>query len=78
MKYCNCGLPVWQKLEEENREFFQAYYLRLKLKHQIIEFNKLLEQQVQLTRQIYPTGVTSVPATNGTQIPHCKIDPGTI
>ncbi|CAN6326307.1 unnamed protein product [Urochloa humidicola] len=26
---------VWQKLEEENSEFFRAYYIRLKLKKQI-------------------------------------------
>lgn len=61
---------VWQKLEEENQEFFQAYYLRLRVKHQIIEFNKLLEQQVQLMRQMYPSGVASLPTANGTHIPH--------
>ncbi|VVB13140.1 unnamed protein product [Arabis nemorensis] len=36
---------VWQKLEEENRDFFKAYYLRLMVKQQIMEYNKLLEQQ---------------------------------
>ncbi|XP_056844224.1 uncharacterized protein LOC130496286 isoform X1 [Raphanus sativus] len=56
---------VWQKLEEENREFFKAYYLRLMVKHQIMEFNKLLEQQVQHMRQMHPSGVTSVQNTNG-------------
>ncbi|XP_015582980.1 uncharacterized protein LOC8279875 isoform X2 [Ricinus communis] len=58
---------VWQKLEEENREFFKAYYLRLTVKHQIIEFNKLLEQQVRLMRQINPAA--SMPTSNGTHIP---------
>ncbi|XP_057999952.1 uncharacterized protein LOC110659377 isoform X2 [Hevea brasiliensis] len=60
---------VWQKLEEENREFFKAYYLRLTVKHQIIEFNKLLEQQVRLMRQINPTGVVSMPTSNGSHMP---------
>ncbi|XP_055961404.1 uncharacterized protein LOC126677435 isoform X2 [Mercurialis annua] len=60
---------VWQKLEEENREFFKAYYLRLTVKHQIIEFNKLLEQQVRLMHQINPAGVPSMPSSNGTHIP---------
>ncbi|XP_052482553.1 uncharacterized protein LOC105788326 isoform X2 [Gossypium raimondii] len=56
---------VWQKLEEENREFFQAYYLRLMVKQQIMEFNKLLEQQVQLMHQIHPSGVSSISNLNG-------------
>ncbi|KAJ7972140.1 hypothetical protein O6P43_010073 [Quillaja saponaria] len=60
---------VWQKLEEENQEFFKAYYLRLVVKHQIIEFNKLLEQQVQLMHQIHPAGVVSLPTSNGSHIP---------
>ncbi|PKI50866.1 hypothetical protein CRG98_028773 [Punica granatum] len=60
---------VWQKLEEENQEFFKAYYLRLMVKHQIIEFNKLLEQQVQLMHQMYPTGVAPLSTTNGSHIP---------
>ncbi|PPD80824.1 hypothetical protein GOBAR_DD22247 [Gossypium barbadense] len=36
---------VWQKLEEENADFFRAYYIRLKLKKQILLFNHLLERQ---------------------------------
>ncbi|CAH8339601.1 unnamed protein product [Eruca vesicaria subsp. sativa] len=59
---------VWQKLEEENREFFKAYYLRLMVKHQIMEFNKLLEQQVRHMQQMHPSGVTSVQNTNGSHI----------
>ncbi|GAV77842.1 A_thal_3526 domain-containing protein [Cephalotus follicularis] len=58
---------VWQKLEEENRDFFKAYYLRLMVKHQIMEFNRLLEQQVRLM-QIHQTGVASIPASNGSHI----------
>lgn len=39
---------VWQKLEEQNPDFFRAYYTRLRLKDQIMLFNHLLEQHVQL------------------------------
>ncbi|KAE8681914.1 cystathionine beta-lyase [Hibiscus syriacus] len=60
---------VWQKLEEENREFFQAYYLRLMVKQQIMEFNKLLEQQVRLMDQIHSTGISSISNSNGPQMP---------
>ncbi|KAJ8770330.1 hypothetical protein K2173_014940 [Erythroxylum novogranatense] len=59
---------VWQKLEEENREFFNAYYLRLMVKQQISEFNKLLEQQVELMRQINPTGLPPLPTSNGSHV----------
>ncbi|PON75040.1 histidine-tRNA ligase [Parasponia andersonii] len=59
---------VWQKLEEENQEFFKAYYLRLMVKHQILEFNRLLQQQVQLMRQMHPSGVSPIPASNGSHI----------
>ncbi|PSS33527.1 Unconventional myosin-Va like [Actinidia chinensis var. chinensis] len=60
---------VWQKLEEENREFFNAYYLRLIVKDQIREFNRLLEKQDELMRQICPAGVASLPMSNGSHIP---------
>jgi hypothetical protein len=36
---------VWQKFEEENSEFFRAYYIRLKLKKQINLFSHLLEHK---------------------------------
>ena len=39
---------VWQKLEEQNQEFFRAYYTRLKLKDQIVLFNHLLDEQVKM------------------------------
>ncbi|KAG7549429.1 hypothetical protein ISN45_Aa06g003240 [Arabidopsis thaliana x Arabidopsis arenosa] len=60
---------VWQKLEEENREFFKAYYLRLMVKHQIMEYNKLLEQQINHMRQMHPTGGASVQNRNGSHVP---------
>lgn len=43
---------VWQKLEEQNSDFFQAYYTRLKLKDQILLFNHLLDQQVAVVQRM--------------------------
>uniref|UniRef100_A0A5B7AU87 Uncharacterized protein n=1 Tax=Davidia involucrata TaxID=16924 RepID=A0A5B7AU87_DAVIN len=60
---------VWQKLEEENQGFFEAYSLRLIVKEQIINFNRLLDKQVELMHQICPTGVASIPMSNGSHIP---------
>ncbi|KAI7731235.1 hypothetical protein M8C21_000939, partial [Ambrosia artemisiifolia] len=60
---------VWQKLEEENQDFFKAYHLRLILKDQILKFNKLLQTQAELMSQISPsTSATSVPITNGSHV----------
>ncbi|XP_059278593.1 uncharacterized protein LOC132032843 [Lycium ferocissimum] len=60
---------VWQKLEEENQDFFQAYYLKLMVKEQIIEFNRLLSEQVKMTQQV-PSAISSLPMSNG-----CNISP---
>ncbi|KAM7505305.1 hypothetical protein LguiB_004209 [Lonicera macranthoides] len=60
---------VWQKLEEENQEFFKAYHLRLILKEQISKFNRLLDRQVELMCQICPPGVASIPTGNGSNMP---------
>ena len=43
---------VWQKLEEQNAEFFHAYYTRLRLKDQILAFNNLLEQHALLGQKL--------------------------
>lgn len=56
---------VWQKLEEENAEFFRAYYIRLKLKKQIVVFNYLLEHQYHLTKYHVHPKVPLVPMQNG-------------
>lgn len=56
---------VWQKLEEENSEFFKAYNVRLKLKKQIIAFNQLLEQQYHVMKYPAPPKVPLAPAQNG-------------
>ncbi|KAL1828635.1 hypothetical protein DCAR_0207874 [Daucus carota subsp. sativus] len=57
---------VWQKLEEENADFFRAYYIRLKLKKQIIVFNHLLEHQYNLMKyNPVPPQVPMAPIQNG-------------
>ncbi|KAM3239777.1 hypothetical protein ACQJBY_053456 [Aegilops geniculata] len=53
---------VWQKLEEENPEFFKAYYVRLMLKNQINVFNKLLAHQCRLMNKD-PSGALSITPT---------------
>ncbi|WIA09988.1 hypothetical protein OEZ85_010200 [Tetradesmus obliquus] len=39
---------VWQKLEEQNADFFRAYNLRVQLKNQVVLFNQMLQQQMQM------------------------------
>ncbi|XP_042027947.1 uncharacterized protein LOC121775058 isoform X1 [Salvia splendens] len=56
---------VWQKLEEENADFFRSYYIRLKLKKQIILFNHLLEHQYHLMKYPVPPKVPLAPMQNG-------------
>ncbi|XP_061999914.1 uncharacterized protein LOC133717246 isoform X2 [Rosa rugosa] len=56
---------VWQKLEEENAEFFKAYHLRLKLKDQIHMYNRLLEQQYHLMKQQERAEFKIAPVQNG-------------
>ncbi|XP_050237926.1 uncharacterized protein LOC126687409 isoform X2 [Mercurialis annua] len=56
---------VWQKLEEENADFFRAYYIRLKLKKQILLFNHLLEHQYHLMKFPAPPKVPLAPIQNG-------------
>lgn len=64
---------VWQKLEEENPEFFRAYYIRLKLKKQIILFNQLLEHQYHLMKYPIPFKVPLVPMQNGIHPVHVQL-----
>ncbi|XP_076915750.1 uncharacterized protein LOC143575208 isoform X1 [Bidens hawaiensis] len=61
---------VWQKLEEQNQDFFKGYHLRLMVKDQIMEFNKLLDRQAALMQQLGPTGVGFQPkSSNGPHLP---------
>lgn len=65
-------LIVWQKLEEENREFFKAYYVRLMLKNQIMVFNRLLEDQYRLMSKEHTSPLTSAPpVSNGSNPSSC-------
>ncbi|URE24348.1 hypothetical protein MUK42_03294 [Musa troglodytarum] len=64
---------VWQKLEEENSEFFRAYYIRLKLKKQIILFNQLLEHQYHLMKCPILPNVPLAPMQNGTDTVHGQL-----
>jgi len=65
-------LAVWQRLEEENQDFFEVYYIRLALKEQIKIFNDLLKKQAALMQQIQPTGVAPMPVSNGCRMTQCK------
>ncbi|XP_073312237.1 uncharacterized protein [Primulina huaijiensis] len=56
---------VWQKLEEENPNFFRAYYIRLKLKKQIISFNNLLAHQHHMMKYPVSPKVPLAPMQNG-------------
>ncbi|KAJ0111499.1 hypothetical protein Patl1_00591 [Pistacia atlantica] len=58
-------LLMWQKLEEENADFFRAYYIRLKLKKQIILFNHLLEHQYNIMKYPVPPKLPLAPIQNG-------------
>ncbi|GLT46552.1 hypothetical protein SLA2020_202960 [Shorea laevis] len=55
---------VWQKLEEENGDFLRAYYIRLKLKKQIVLFNNLLEHQYHLMKYPVSSKVPLAPIQN--------------
>ncbi len=56
---------VWQKLEEQNPEFFRSYYTRLKLKDQIVMFNHVLEQQVAMVQRLQRTYWVPAAPSNG-------------
>ncbi|XP_073030526.1 uncharacterized protein [Primulina eburnea] len=55
---------VWQKLEEENPDFFRAYYIRLKLTKQIISFNNLLQHQYDMMKYPMSPKVPLAPMQN--------------
>ncbi|TKW23303.1 hypothetical protein SEVIR_4G284100v4 [Setaria viridis] len=56
---------VWRQLEQQNPLFFKAYYMRLMLKNQIMVFNKLLEDQLQIMNKEFPPGIPSMSLPNG-------------
>jgi len=46
---------VWDRLEKDNAEFFEAYHIMVRMKDQIIRFNTLLETYYAATRGGSPT-----------------------
>ncbi|XVF80223.1 hypothetical protein PTKIN_Ptkin15bG0053900 [Pterospermum kingtungense] len=56
---------VWQKLKEENADYFRAYYIRLKLKKQILLFNHLLEHQYHMMKYPVAPKLPLAPIQNG-------------
>lgn len=65
---------VWQKLEEQNPDFFKAYYTRLTVKQQITKFNQLLQQHFELIQKMSTANVPS-PVSNGLHSPSVKHRP---
>ncbi|KVI08327.1 hypothetical protein Ccrd_013305 [Cynara cardunculus var. scolymus] len=65
---------VWQKLEEQNQEFFQSYYLRVVVNEQIMEFNNLLGRQVALMNQVDPSVASFPPVSNVSHMPAMKTE----
>lgn len=60
---------VWQKLEEQNPDFFRAYYTRLKVKDQMELFNTCLEYQAQLLQKSRPMNQQMAGPTNTQTMP---------
>ncbi|KAG6411873.1 hypothetical protein SASPL_124526 [Salvia splendens] len=59
---------VWQRLEYKNQEFFKAYYLKLLVKEQILEFNRLLSEQADLMRRAPLNRITPYLPSNGSHV----------
>ena len=43
---------VWEKLLDQNRDFFYLYGIKLRMKDQIVAFNYLVDQHVQLLKTL--------------------------
>ena len=41
---------VWEKLLDQNRDFFYLYGIKLRLKDQVVAFNYLVDQHVQILK----------------------------
>jgi uncharacterized protein (TIGR01589 family) len=48
----NLTCLVWQKLEEQNRDFFYSYNVMLRVKDQLVAFNYLVDQQQRLLHKL--------------------------
>ncbi|KAL6750056.1 hypothetical protein V8C86DRAFT_1835285 [Haematococcus lacustris] len=60
---------VWQKLEEQNPDFFEAYHLRLRVKEQVVMFNFLVDQQIQMMQKLHQSWMQAMPAVMASQTP---------
>ncbi|KAL0389815.1 UNVERIFIED_CONTAM: hypothetical protein Scaly_0338600 [Sesamum calycinum] len=58
----------WERLERENQEFFNAYYVKLVVKDQILEFNRLLTEQVERMRQSGIIGINQHVTSSGSHM----------
>ncbi|KAL9372183.1 hypothetical protein Peur_034427 [Populus x canadensis] len=63
---------VWNRLEQENAEFFKAYCIKLILKKQISVFNELLEKHHHLLNYAAPLEYPLAPMQEGIQ--HMPVD----
>jgi len=52
---------VWEKLLDQNRDFFYLYGIKLRLKDQVVAFNYLVDQHVQILK----AGLTEVEHSAG-------------
>eukprot|EP00002_Diphylleia_rotans_P020154 TRINITY_DN3909_c0_g4_i1.p1 TRINITY_DN3909_c0_g4~~TRINITY_DN3909_c0_g4_i1.p1 ORF type:complete len:442 (-),score=78.55 TRINITY_DN3909_c0_g4_i1:1353-2678(-) len=58
---------VWQKLEEQNQSFFEAYRIRCHLKEQITLFNQLVQKQEHIITQLHPQSQNQPASQNQSQ-----------
>lgn len=65
------AFSVWKKLEEENEEFFKAYYGRLMLKQQIMTFHTLINRQIEIMQMKDTIGAVVLPYCNGSPFSTC-------
>ncbi|XP_066376545.1 uncharacterized protein [Miscanthus floridulus] len=66
---------VWRQLEQQNPLFFKAYYMRLKLKNQIVVINKLLQDQFAAMNKDFSSGIPSMCLPNGSNSNLLKQNP---
>jgi len=68
---------VWEKLDEQNPDFFKAYYTRLRVKEQIREFNQTVSQQAHIISKLYGTSSSPEGVPQQNQVQHNLISPYT-
>ncbi|XP_066370205.1 uncharacterized protein [Miscanthus floridulus] len=66
---------VWRQLEQQNPLFFEAYYMRLSLKNQIMVFNRLLQDQFAVMNKDFSSEIPSMCLPNGSNSNLLKQNP---